>query len=452
MGPRGSGKSTGMSWELMRRAMEQEKDKRARRRTKFAVVRNTYRELTDTALATWLQWFPEEEFGKFNQHDMAHRIQFEDVETEILFRALDRPEDVKKLLSLELTGAWINEAREVPRGVINGLLDAIGRFPAMKDGGPTWYGLIMDTNPPDTDHWWYKLAEEVRPQGWEFWRQPGGLIERDGEFVANPKAENLQNLLGGANWYISRAAGANKDHIRVYYCNYYGFVQEGKPVYPEYYDSLHCPGEVFQPVQNVKMFVGLDFGLTPAALFGQRMPNGRWICFDEIVTEDMGVERFAQILGPKLNQYKEWQIELFGDPAGTIRAQTDEKTCYQILEAYKIKATPTPSNVFTLRREAVASSLNRLIDGKPGLLISPACKMFRKAMAGAYYLKRVQVSNEERYKDEPVKNIYSHVAEAGQYMMLGAGEGEVLMKKNNKLLKMKGPPLEYKDPKSAWMQ
>ncbi len=62
-------------------------------------------------------------------------------------------------------------------------------------------------------------------------------------------------------------------------------------------------------------------------------------------------------------------------------------------------------------------------------MISPACKVARKAMAGGYHFKRIQVSGDERYHDEPNKNIYSHVAEAGQYAMLGAGEGDVLTKR-----------------------
>ena len=73
---------------------------------------------------------------------------------EVLFLALDRPDDIEKLLSLELTGVWINEAREVAKAIVDGATMRVGRFPSMKDGGPTWYGVIADTNAPDEDHWW----------------------------------------------------------------------------------------------------------------------------------------------------------------------------------------------------------------------------------------------------------------------------------------------------------
>lgn len=450
LGPRGSGKSTGMSIELMRRALQQKKF-RGKRKSRWAIIRNTYPELRDTTLQTWLQWFPEEEFGRFNYHEMIHHIRQDDLEADFLFRALDKPGDIKKVLSLELTGAWINEAREVPFGLIHGLLDAIGRFPPKVEGGPTWKGLVMDSNPPDTDHWWYAKAEKERPEGWDFWRQPGGLIEVDGKFIPNPTAENVDNLPGGYDYYLTKVPGANRDHVLVYYCGQYGFVREGKPVYPEYFDNIHCPGEIYVPTPGVKIFIGLDFGLTPAALFAQRQINGRWMWFDELVTEEMGIQRFSELLIPKLNEYSNWEYQCYGDPAGNIRAQTDERTCYQILDANGIKAIPTTSNDFTIRREAVATSLRRLIDGRPGLLLSPKCVVARLAMQGNYHFKRVQVSNEERYQDEPNKNKYSHVAEAGQYAMLGGGEGNVITKyETPKLLKNFKKSSSYSKG-SGWM-
>jgi hypothetical protein len=73
--------------------------------------------------------------------------------------------------------------------------------------------------------------------------------------------------------------------------------------------------------------------------------------------------------------------------------------------------------------------LSRLIDGEPGLIVHPRCRILRKAMAGGYHYRRVQVTGEERYRDQPDKNSYSHVAEAGQYMLVGAGEAKTLVKR-----------------------
>jgi hypothetical protein len=354
---------------------------------------------------------------------MEHVINLPGLRLEVLFRALDRPGDIGKLLSLELTGAWVNEARELPFGLIQALDDRIGRFPAIKDGGATWRGMMMDTNPPDDDHWWYRLAEEDRPEGWEFFRQPGGLFEEGGKFVTNADAENLEWL--EPDFYLERSQGKSKDHVRVYYCGRYGFVKEGKVVFPEYQDEVHCSKNPIAVDRHLPLYVGIDFGLTPAALFCQRTVTGRWVWVDELVTEDMGATRFAELLGPKIREeYAGFDVRIFGDPAGAERSQVDERTPFMILHAAKIMAEPAPTQDPIIRRDAAANPMTRMYDGLPGFLISPVCKIARKGLAGGYCHKRVQVSGEERYHDKPVKNRYSHVIEAGEYAMVGAGEGD----------------------------
>ena len=57
---------------------------------------------------------------------MAHRISVNVLSVKCYSERLISQQDIKKLLSLELTGAWINEAREVPRSLINGLLMPLG--------------------------------------------------------------------------------------------------------------------------------------------------------------------------------------------------------------------------------------------------------------------------------------------------------------------------------------
>ncbi len=431
MGPVGSGKSSACCMELMARAFAQAPGPDGVRRSRLAVLRNTYRELKDTTLRTWLSWFPEHAFGPFAHTAMSHAVRLLHpeggrVELDVLFRALDRPRDVKKLLSLELTGAWINEAREMPLSIVEALGDRVERYPAEREGGCAWAGIIMDTNPPDSDHWWYRLAEETRPEGWAFFRQPGGLLEQGGVFVPNPQAENLEHL--PANFYQRRMAGKSPAHVRVYYCAQYGFVQDGLPVYPEFNDSLHVAQADLAPVDGLTLYVGLDFGLTPAAVLGQRLASGRWVFLDELVSRDMGLVRFAGLLLDLLrNAYANHKPEIWGDPAGMARAQTDERTPFDILRASGLPARPAPTNDPLLRREAVAAALSRSVDGLPGLLLSPRCATLRKGMAGAWHFRRIQVAGEARFVDTPDKNRFSHVCEAAQYLLVGAGEGRRLL-------------------------
>ena len=52
----------------------------------------------------------------------------------------------KEAFIFELTGAFVNEARELPKAVIDGLTHRVGRYPSKADGGCTWRGIWMDSN------------------------------------------------------------------------------------------------------------------------------------------------------------------------------------------------------------------------------------------------------------------------------------------------------------------
>ena len=161
-GPVGSGKSVGCCIEIFRRALAQEQNEDGVRRSRWAIIRNTNPQLKTTTIKTWLDWFPEETWGKFRwEVPYTHHIKRKDLDLEVIFLALDRPEDVKKLLSLELTGIWINEARELPKSIIDACTMRVGRFPSMREGGPSWSGVIADTNAPEEDHWWPIMSGEV---------------------------------------------------------------------------------------------------------------------------------------------------------------------------------------------------------------------------------------------------------------------------------------------------
>lgn len=404
--------------KLLRHAQRQPANAQGIRKSRYVVVRNSYPELKTTTVKTWEQWVPKG-IGKFTeQGPMTHHIRSNEIDMEVLFVALDRPEDVAKVLSMELTGAWVNEAREVPKPIIDGLTGRVGRYPPVRDGGCIEPQIWMDTNSPDTDHWWYRAAEESVPDGWAFFAQPSAL---------SVEAENIRNL--PPQYYARTLAGKDDDWLRVYIRGEYGFVREGKPVYPEYRDATHC--REFDLIPGLPVHVGLDFGLTPAAVFSQRTATGQWRWCSELVTDDTGIYRFAELFKVHVAEhYANFKIEkVTGDPAGDARSPADktERTTFQILSALGIKAAPALSNEWTKRREAVAMPLGRLIDGEPGLIIHPRCKITRKGMAGGYCYRRIKVSGDERYEDKPLKNMYSHSCDAGQYLHLGGGEWNELV-------------------------
>lgn len=404
MGPFGSGKSSGCVIEIVKRAMAQAPGQDGGRKTRWVVVRNTYPQLRDTTIKTFHHWLPPAMFGTWRSSDHDYIIDaFAGCQIEVLFRALDRPEHVSNLLSLEVTGAWVNEAREIPWSIIQALQGRVGRYPSALDGGPTWFGIFADTNPPDADSWWYKLFEERRPENAAIFKQPSGR---------SPEAENLANLPKG--YYDNLASGAaDPEWVKVYVDGDYGFVIDGKPVYPSYNDQIHC--QPCNPVPGRTIYRGWDFGLTPACVFTQVTPEGRWLVFDELCAEDLGIERFAdELLLHSAQNYPDYQFEDIGDPAGMSRSETDERTCFQILNAKGVQIRAGLQDP-TVRQESVRKPMGMLMPGGPGMVLDPRCKMLRKGFQGGYQFRRLQTAS-ERYTDKPDKNAYSHPHDALQYV------------------------------------
>lgn len=421
MGPFGSGKSSGCVLEIGQRAAEQKPGPDGVRRTRWAVVRNTYRELVDTSLKTWLDWFPDGIAGRWHAADHIFHARFQDVSAEIMFRALDKPGDVKKLLSLELTGAWINEAREIPKTIFEALQGRVGRFPAQIDGGPTWYGLILDTNPPDQDSWWFKLFEEICPSNARLFKQPSGLSE---------KAENLSNLPGGRRYYENLAVGKKDEFVKVYIRGEYGFIIDGKAIYEhDYEDSEHC--REFEPIKGIPIDRGWDFGLTPACVLTQVTPGGKWLVIDEIIGESIGAERFGKEVKMYCNSnYPGFRFTDTGDPAGQSPSESDEKTCFQILNGQGFDMTPGQQSL-----EIRIGSVRKPLSTRGGFLMHPKCKTLRKGFMGGYHYRKIQVG-EDRYDEKPNKNLYSHPHDALQYVATRIFSDKVLGVTSNSTIRV----------------
>lgn len=426
MGPFGSGKSSACVMEIMRRAGEQAPAPDGKRYSRWAVIRNTYPELKLTTLKTFKDWVAVHT-GKVNLNPpITYRLQSTEIDLEVVFLALDDESDVKKLLSLELTGAWINECREVPKSIFEALTARVGRYPSKAMGGPTWSGVILDTNPPPDDHWFFRTFEVERPDGYEIYKQPSGL---------SPEAENLVNLPGGRKYYDRIVAGKDPEWIKVYVHGEYGHLIEGKPVFHNFRDGTHIAPVPLPAVPDLPLMIGVDFGLTPAAIIGQRLADGRWLILSEVATDDvgMGVTRFAQLLSAHVaTHYPDHEVAgVWADPAGNQRSQIDERTAMDVLaEKTGWRARPAAAtNDWTMRLEACLGAFGRLIDGKPGVLISPACAEFRKAANGGYHYRLMRTGSGLTYDEQPAKNMSSHVADAFQYLLLGGGEANVVMNK-----------------------
>lgn len=428
-GPVGSGKTVGTFMKQMGIGLAQ-KPYEGVRYSRHMILRNTYPELRSTVIKSFQEWFPNEVAPINWASPITAKLDFwlpdkTRVKSEFLFLAMDRPEDVGKLKSLELTTAAGSEMSELNKAVFDMMTQRVGRYPPQRWGGPDFYGVMGDTNFPDDDHWIYKIFEEQRPEGFKLFKQPGGLVFNGGDhgqrdsYSPNPLAENIKNLPGGYEYYFRQLGGKSKDWIKVFLLAQYGTVTTGRPVYPNYNDDIHC--KVIKPYEGLPLIIGMDYGLTPAAAICQVSPKGQFRTYAEVVTPDdttMGVRQFSRdLLKPFLAMnFPKHKVQIVGDPAGARRADSDEKTCFLILAEEGFPAMPAcPNNDPGIRKDAVNVYLTGLSDGQPNYLLHPEARTIRKGMNGGYHFKRVQASGDEKYRDVPDKNQYSHPVEAKEY-------------------------------------
>lgn len=455
-GPLGSGKTTGAVQRILKQMCEQEPASvggRLERRTRWLAIRNTYSDLRETTIKDFLGVFGDGQLGRMRwddppQYNAAFRL--EDgthVVGDVIFLALDRPDSVRKLKGYQVTGVWPNEISELDKAVIDMADLRHGRYPSLADGGvrPTWHGMLCDTNSYDTTHWLYKF-ELAPPEGWEFFIQPGGVrnvADPDSAPVweENPAAENLHNLPPG--YYRRGMQGKTDAWVKVMLSNEHGFTVHGKPVHPAFLHSRHVSRSVLEADPRYELLLGMDFGRTPAAALLQFWePRGRYVVIGELTSEDMSASLFAPELKRVIDRrWSGFRSRGWGDPAGDAQGQATEDTPIRICRAAGLPIQSAPSNIPALRRAAVDNPLMRsCFDGGPGLLVSPNCERVIKALMGGYHYRQLQVSGPEpRYSDTPEKNMDSHIAEALEYGLLGAGEGRAALRPAEPQLRRQRP-------------
>jgi hypothetical protein len=411
IGPFGTGKTTSAAYDMIDCASQFVVPTRGKRRSRFAVVRNTYPELRDTTIKTFLDWFPPLYFGKYNSSNKTYLLNYEDREIELIFKALDSPQDVRDLLSLELTGAHVDEAREIHQTVVKGLLGRIGRFPSMKDTdgvNPFIFPpqVLLTTNYPSSEHWLHRDFVSKPIEGYRIYEQT--------------QEENKHNLR--PNYYedLEKDYADRTDLLKTLVRGEWGVTVKGKQVYPEFNRSYHVSKHSLVPEYPVEVIRGWDnTGLCPAINLSYLSATGQWCIFKEFCFDDTGImdATEAMLIWCAQNLPPGCKFVDYGDPAGKNRDATKQSPVDYIRakgEEYQIDIFMIDGiQTFKTRREAVANRLSKNINGKPALIIDPSCVRIIDGFDGGYAYP--EIGNSGTFKTEPAKNEYSHIADSVQY-------------------------------------
>ncbi len=409
-GPVGSGKSTAMVMELLRRACQQQPDADGIRRTRAVVVRNTLSQLETTCLVTMQKTLRPLIKYKVAAHTVE--IRFNDVHTEWILLPLDTPENVQRLLSLEITFAWLSELRELPVQILQDVLSRCGRYPSPLAGGsaPTWHGVFGETNSFSEDSEWHRVLELEPQKNWEYFVQPG---------ARDPNAEVPPGL--PATYYSDLIENNTEEWVSQYVDNQVTPSLSGQAVFRTSFKAdFHVAKSPLRPDPGSVCVIGMDFGRSPAAVLTQLDAKGRILVLAELTSENMGIEQFvATKLKPLLaeDRFSRLSFGIVGDPAGRSKGQIGEESVFQVLRRLGFPGQPAQTNNIEPRLRAVEKWLLQSRDGGAALLIDPGCEVLIKAMKSQYRYPR---KKDGSLVMQPEKtHPWSDISDALQYALLG---------------------------------
>lgn len=406
VGPVGSGKTTAAAWEVCYYKPMFLAEKYGLKKTRWAIVRNSYPELRDTTQATVFDWF---DWGEHQvaAHIYTLRYPDQDVTVEILFRSCDIEKHVRQFKSLELTGFWIDESIEVKEPVKNMLKNRIGRYPRKC---PVRFG-IETTNPPEVEHPLYSQFKwDTPPPG----PMPTGKPLENHAGFWQPPRENNENLRAGYYDDLRRDYAGDPDWIDMYIEGKPGILQKGKLVYNNFRRSVHVAD---QPLvwSGGELIRGWDnTGNTPAAVVCQMPTAGHMQILKEFTTDREGIVDFTNRVVTECNlAFPGATYVEYADPAGSAKFSKRlggfTSNAQLMRDECDVEVIASDQN-FNARTQAVEKDLAKI----DGLLIDPQCVRFINGFMGGYCYPEIGTTGV--YGEQPIKNKFSHIHDAYQYV------------------------------------
>ena len=443
-GPVGSGKSSAACVEMFFLFRESTIPLRA------LVLRESYRQLHDSTRKTWDFWFGG--CSQYIKSEETVRVTLPGIDGverthEIHFRHARRADEVSNFLSTEYALIWLEEpvpAFDAAQGLVGGGLPE-GVFTIvtqrLRQPGAHRRHVLLTFNPPNTHHWIYKTF--FKPSSEDLQRLDYALFRQ-------PAFENADHL--PPRYYDKMLERLSPEMADRFVRGLPVTIYPGVRVFSEFQELLHL-GEALMPNRGLPLVIAFDFGLTPVALIGQVHPAGRVEVYREVQLWNAGVQKLGEeltrVLHDEFEGWEKWRC--WGDPAGTQRAQTDEKTCFDVLATMGFHVQPGAIDWMS-RKEAVKQRLERIIDGKPGVLIDrQRCPMLSEGMLGGY---RYPKSTDGRIGSRPIKNDFSHTCDALQYMLTGEFSittGETFSATREKQIPKYNPFSELRRTDATWM-
>ncbi len=413
---RATTKSTACQIQLFTEAMLMPPQEDGVRRSAFLITRTSYRDLEQSAVATYKERFE----GVVGMRPLSGREPWSggismklpdgtQVESTWLFMAVP-PDDLGKLGSMQFTSAYINELMDYQEpGIVSAVQGSCGRYPS-KDGfsaahiekrgrRPLYRSrVICDTNGPFENHW-LREAEDNPPATWRFFIQEPPLLVSDTHvdnalenrgkwYYPNPKATYHKVIPKGYQYWLDMVPGAEDWYIESRVLGQYSKSVSGKRVYSAFNEDmvLKAPPKISE-FTGTTLMVGIDTsGNHPAAVVTAYKDAALWV-LDEVGEQDIAFEVFVdEYLIPLLaSKYAGFDMVAILDPSNP-QSGIDKRTALMVCIQAGLDARLAHTNFFGNRTAAV----NRALNKRNGFFISPTCRYLVEGFRGHYHYAAVR--------------------------------------------------------------
>lgn len=320
-------------------------------------------------------------------------------------------ETIQNLRSFEMDFIALDEIVDIPEGIFMTSGGRVGRWGKIPE--EERHQVIGAGNPPSSGSWihkrWYLKREDKNkplsnPEEYGLW------VSSTYENMRNLPAAYLRDLENKPDWYRE-----------AYLYGRLSFQPpDGTPVFGDFDYGTYVAKERLEPHEDLPIIRGHDLGPTSknkACVIGQIDPRGVLLIFAEVLVEDIGIGTYIERVIEVTNQLFPGSHEIrdFTDPVAFDPSQTDHKSAADIAREYGIRFYPGEEKT-QIRLEAVSKMMHRLSgDGVPGIYIDRRCEKLIQGFMGGYRYKVTDVEH-KRFSMSPVKDEYSHVMDALQYL------------------------------------
>ena len=212
-----------------------------------------------------------------------------------------------------------------------------------------------------------------------------------------------------------------EEYEREYECSFNSIL--GKKIYPEFNRHWHITQEDLVPIKKAQIIRGWDnTGLSPACILSYITTGGQLRVFKEFCFSDCGIMEAVEgvITWCSQNLPPGCTFKDICDPAGRIR-DTSKMSArdYMVIKSREMGQDIWPEDgiqTWKVRRESVANRLNKIYNGEPAFKVSEyGCPLLTEGFEGGYSYREI-ANMPGLYAEEAIKNKYSHIHDALQYL------------------------------------